>query len=428
MGLRDRIGRLLRRAEPETKTTIEETPLPPAMPGDLVARLTAERERAAIVTKCNEMYENDPRCEQAVNTLARDIVKGGYVVRVKRGDARAQDSAAAMYDRLDIASTLDDWVRETLVDGDSLLEVGVNEDLDIAKVTRKPTLEMHRNSDRADEFAEPARAFWYAEQPLLGLEPPSNAIWFAQWQIVHARWNHRSKSKYGRPLFASATGPWKRVQEGELDIAVRRKTRAGMKFLHVVEGADDGGIREYRERNKDALTNPFAMVADFFTNKPGSISAIQGDARLADIGDVVHQIETWWTASPTPLPLIGYGKDLNRDILKEKLEQYKNALEQLTQWCEDELVKPLLKLQWLLNGIVPEGLKYEIEWKSKAPTSAADIRDVADAAVRLKAVNVPDAVILAVVNRFLPWLDIETLAGDGAGDDTDAVRRMGALA
>jgi hypothetical protein len=436
MSLLDRVFQRLRRAQPDeavpVKTTSEEMPAPPAMPSDLLGRLTAERERAAVVRKCNEMYETDPRCEAAIDTLARDIVKGGFVVKAP-DRPEAEDAAAALYERLDVGSSIDDWVRETLIEGDSLLESGVDAGGLIQKVTRKPTLKMHRNSNRADEFDDPARAFWYADEAFAGLEPPRDALWFAQWQIVHARWNHRSKSRYGRPLFASATGAWKKMKEGELDIAIRRKTRAGMKFLHVVEGGDEGAVKKYRAENKDALNNPFAAVADYFSNKPGSITAIQGDARLAEIGDVVHHIETWWTVSPVPMALVGYGKDLNRDILEQKQRQYDRALEQLTQWCEDEIVKPLVHLQWLLLGILPEGLSYEIEWKSKAPASAADIRDVSDAAIRLKALGWPAEVVNSIVARFLPWVDLEvvmaaTQKGDSAAaDDAAVAARLGGL-
>ena len=415
----DRFTALFKRKPEEPRDTSRETPQPPASPFDLSRRLQAERERRRVFEICDEMYDTDPRCEEAINTLARDVVKGGFSVKVKN-NPRAGDVAQALYARLKIASTLDDWVREAFIEGDTLLELGVNEEAEITLATRKPTLAMRRNTDRADRFIDPRRAFWYSDSPLAAMEAPPDAIWFAEWQIVHARWAHRSKRKYGRPLFASATSAWKRVKEGELDIAVRRKTRAGMKFLHVVEGADETALQGYKELNKDALNNPFAAVADFFSNKPGSVTAIQGDAKLNDIADVMHHIETWWTASPVPMALVGYGKDLNRDILEQKLTQYERALEQITQWCEDEFIVPLLEREWLLHGLYPPGLQYEVGWKYKAPTSAVDLKNVGDAITRFKALGIPDEVIWAIVARFLPWLDLTTLlAGQppATGDD-----------
>lgn len=413
MSLIDTISRLFKRSVVEASAdTAQETEQKIGQvrePTELAWKLRAEHDRARLVHLCNEMYETDPRCEGAINTLARDIAKGGF--DVKSDDQRAADVAKALIERLRLQSVLDDYARETLIEGDTFVEAGVNAERQIASITRKPTLHMQRNTDRTDRFSDPRRAFWYAEQSRLytTLEPPSDAVWFAEWQIIHLRWNHRSKRKYGRPLFASATSAWKRVNEGELDIAVRRKTRAGMKFLHIVEGADAAGIEKYKEDNKAALDNPFAASIDLFSNKPGSITAIQGDAKLSEIDDVVHHIETWWTASPVPMVLIGYGKDLNRDVLEQKLTQYERSLESLTQWMEDEFVRPLLEREWLLNGIFPDALKYELVWRYKSPSTSTDLRNVADAILRFKALNIPDAIINAIVARFLPWLDITAL-------------------
>lgn len=424
MGLIDTLNRLFSRRQPATAPDTAQVSAAnmSQQPADLAHRLSAEQERARLIKLCNDMYDTDPRAESAINTLARDMAKGGF--EVKSRDSRTAEVAQALSERLKLQSVLDDYARETLIDGDSLIEVGVDASPLITSLTRKPTLYMHRHTDRADRFAEPRRAFWYADQSQLygTLEPPRDALWFAEWQIIHLRWNHRSKRQYGRPLFASAAGAWKRVNEGEFDIAVRRKTRAGMKFLHVIEGADEAAIEAYKERNKAALENPFAAVTDLYTNKPGAVTAIQGDARLNDIDDVVHQIETWWTASPVPMVLVGYGKDLNRDVLEQKLTQYERALESLTQWLEDEFVRPLLEREWLLNGLYPEHLKYELVWRYKSPSSPADLKNVADAILRFKALNIPDAIINAIVARFLPWLDITALLeaeGRTPADATD---------
>ena len=426
----DRITQIFKRqaVTPDTTTRLQ-LPLDAV---DLSKQFRADRDRRTLVEACNRMFDEDPRCEGAINTLARDIAKGGFQVTSKNAKAVTVAENLIGDKRLKLKSTLDDWLRETFIDGDSLLEVGVSEDLEIVEVTRKPTLDMRRNTNAADKFSDPTRAFWYSDDyaASFGSEAPRDAIWFAEWQIIHARWAHRSKRRYGRPLFASASGPWKRIVEGEIDIAIRRKTRAGQKFLHVVEGADEAGLEAYKKRNQAVLNNPFEAVSDFFTNKPGSVQVIQGDARLAEIEDVVHHIETWWTASPVPMVLVGYGKDLNRDVLEQKLDQYNRSLEALTQWTEDEFVKPLLEREWLLHGIYPQGLTYEIEWKAKANTTPADLRNISDAIVRLKALSVPDKLIWAIVARYLPWLDLTTILEQDQPltvDDTQAARLSASL-
>ncbi len=413
MSLFDTIANLFRRtAAPTTTTDEREASLAgaakaQATPTSMATKFSAERSRIEIVNACREMYSSDPRIKGVIKTLSRDAVSGGFEIHVDN-HARAQESALALVARLRLVSRLDDWLRLTLRDGDSLLELGVDAARQIQLITRKPTLQMHRESDESDRFKDPSRAFWYAEQSW-GTEPPSDAIWFAEWQIVHARWDHDEGSRYGTPLFAPANGPWKRVKEGEIDIAVRRKTRAGMKYLHVIEDGDEGDLEAHKENNADALDNPFAAVADFFSNKAGSIQAIQGDANLGQIEDVLHHIRTVFTASPVPMSLVGYGQDLNRDVLQEQKDEYEETLSTVQTWVTDDLLKPIFERQWLLDGILPEGLKYSITWKAKSRLTPESLSALVDAALKLKALGFPDEAVIAILSRFLPDIDLKTL-------------------
>jgi len=414
MGLTDRISALFtKRSRAQVENTLQvENPAIVESSIQALSMFGAEAERVRLVRFCREMYAGDPRVKGILKAIARDVVKGGFQVNCK-GNARAEATANALVKRLGLASKLDDWVRLTLRDGDSFLEVGVSAGGEIVDVSRKPTLQMHRHSNTADRFSDPIKAYWWADEAWVGQQPPGDALWFAEWQIIHARWDHDEGSRYGEPLFASAVKAFKRMSEGETDIAVRRKTRSGMRYLHSLEGAGEAEIEAYKERNKNALESPFAAVIDFFANQRVTVSAIQGDAHLAEIDDVLHHIRTFWVASPLPMSLLGYGQDLNRDVLEEQQEQYERALEQIAEWVEEELVRPLLERQWLLAGILPEGLDYELVWKNKRPITAGDLRDAADAALRLKSLGLPGDVVVSVLGRFLPGIDLSAVDLDG---------------
>jgi len=398
-----------RRHDEEEKRT---TATPAAHPTtEIIRRLQTEGGRRAEVGDCRDMYREDTRAKGVIQGVARDAVKGGFTVKVSGGaePERAQEEADALIKRLRLFSRLDDWVRLTLRDGDTFLEVGVDEDRHIAVVTRKPTLEMHRASNRQDQFDDPARGYWWSDKVWAGARPPGDALWFADWQIIHARWDHDEGERYGCPLFGAARKPYKRMVEGEFDMALRRKTRAGLHRLHrFPDGTKRDVILEYQEINKDTLDNPFAAVADFFGTV--DIKNLQGDARLAETGDVMHHIRTWWLASPMPMSLLGYGQDLNRDVLEKQGEQYERSLPTITQWVEDQIVRPLLELQWLLQGIWPPGLEYELIWASKRAVTPEDIRAVAEAVARLQGTHlIPDAHLLDVVALVLPDLEWETI-------------------
>jgi len=388
--------------------------------GDELTRLSADRARQAIIETCRKMYDEDPRADDVLHTLARDMVGAGFTVTT--GNAAADQVAADLLTRLDLVSRLDDWIRLSARDGDSFLEVEISESREIVGVTRKPTIEMHRNSNRQDQFDDPARAFWWSDAPYqTGLKPPSDALWFAEWQIIHARWSHDEGQRYGRPLFRSATGVWKRITEGEHDVATRRKTRAGMKYNHQFPvGTSAQEIEGYKVLNADILDSPLAAIQDFFGT--AEIKTVEGDARLGEIGDILHHVRTWWLASPVPMSLLGYGQDLNRDVLQEQKEQYDETLETLRPWTEKEILRPLFALAWLLAGILPDMLTVEYHWKAKKVLKPADLRDIAEAGVRLRALGLPDAAVWLLMQRFLPDVEWDTLltptgdAAEGAPD------------
>lgn len=420
-GLIGRFNTLFRRRQAEEeprRTTSDELPGRPRSPVDLYSKFRAADDRKGLIEECRKMRREDSRASGVIATVARDAVRGGLQVQVADGpDAqRAQESADALFTRLKLNHRLDDWIRLTFDDGDSFLEHSVDEDGQIALVTRKPTLELHRASDRTDRFPDPTRAYWWGES-WTG-EPPKDAIWFARWQITHARWDHDEGSRYGRPLFASARTAYKRVREGELDVAVRRKTRAGLRFVHKLIGANWEQVEEYKRQNQDVLNDPFIALADFFINFEGGIEAIQGDANLDAIGDVLHHLRTWAISSPIPLPLLGYGENVNRDVLKEQQEQYHLALMEITSWAIGDLVEPMVKLQWLLDGIWPASLKYTIAQPTTEALSAETVKAAAEAAVKLKAAGLPAEFLWPVVARLIPTLDATAVLKALAAEQT----------
>jgi len=419
MALRDVINAIFGRNRPAVVTTAEPAAASAAPLGAMAGsggataiyeRMKSEQDRVVVVKLCRQMYKTDPRVSKALRTYARDLVRSGFFV--KTDNARASETALALQRRLNLNQKMEDAVRLSGRDGDSFYELVVNEAMEIIELSRKPTLNMRRNSNSYDRFNDAARAFWMAKDYFFGLEPPADAIWFADWQMIHARWDHDEENRYGMPMMAPATGAFKRVTEGEVDIAVRRKVRAGMRLLHVVEGSA-ADVEAYKEKNKIALDNPFAAQIDLFSNKPGSVTSLQGDAKLNEIDDIMHHIETMFTASDVPMPLIAYGGELNRDVLGEKRAEYEETLNQGREWATDQIIKPLLERQWLMKGILPEGLKYEIIWRTAKSLTPTDIRDLADAGMRLKLLGVKDEVVQAIMAKYLPGVDIDILTGQG---------------
>ena len=404
--LRQRISGFINPVQPQS----ESTAVAASIPSDGVwEKLKADRERIAIVKTCRQMYETDSRVKKAHRFYARDIVRAGFIVKTK--DLEAKQVADAVQKRLDLNQILEDCVRLTSRDGDSFYEVVVNDNLEISDLSRKPTMQVRRNSNSADQFENPAKAFWMSSNPWYSGDPPEDALWFAQWQMIQARWNFDGESRYGSPMFSSSTAAFKRVQDGELNVAVRRKMGGAQIRQHIIEGSS-ADVEKYKDDNKAAF-GKISAVTDLFTNKPGSLNVHQGDGTIDKIGDVNHHVATMMTASDVPMELIAYGEGLNRDILGEKKEEYEETLSQGREWLTSQIIKPVLERQWLLKGILPAGVDYEIVWRTAKPLTPADIRDLADGLARLRVLGVKEEVIQSIAAMYLRNVDAEFMSGDG---------------
>ena len=420
MALKDRIAAVIRRLTPQSnRTTSDEMIAEPPHYKQVIERFEVGKTRREKVEDARRMYAEDPRVREVIKTLAEDATRGGFTVQVLEGpqQQQAQEVLDALMERIDLAKRATGWTRLNLRDGDGFLELGVDGEFLIQKITRKPTLSMYRNANRNDEFDDPRRAYWFSDSPFYE-RPGEDAIWFADWQMVHPRWDHDEGERYGNPLYVAARKPYRRVEQGELDIAVRRKTRSGMRYLHFIDTDDANEIEAYKQRNQAALNNKSAALADFFTNQKGAITPVQGDANLSEIEDVLHHIETLAIVSPLPLELLGYGRNLNRDVLAEKRKQYNDALPSLSEWGTDQILRPIFNRQLLLQSIWPGGLKYQVTWANKRTITAQMVLEAANAGLALKRLGIPMEIILDLLTQLIPGLDKETILAVMAKQET----------
>lgn len=427
MGLREAIDALFNRNQKaaDGTTAVSTSPITTgATAVDVYSKLKADQDRLSIIKTARQMYKTDPRVKKALRTYARDLVRSGFLVKTLNKEAF--EIVRAMQKRLKLNRTLQDAVRLSGRDGDSFYEIVVDENMDIVDLSRKPTLRMRRNSNDRDTFDDPTKAFYMIpSENVYETSIPKNALWFAEWQIIHIRFDHDDEDRYGTPMWASATGSYKKAIEGEMDLAVRRKVRAGMRYHHVVEGTSSD-VEAYKEVNKVALSNPTAASVDFFSNKSGGITTVQGDAHLNEIDDILHHISTMFFASDVPMELLGYGTDLNRDVLGEKKDEYDETLDDGREWLNDDMVIPLVELQWLLKGILPESVSdSKIVWRKAKGITPVMLRDLADGMMRLRVLGVKEDILQMVLAWFLPDVDLDILNGDGLDSEAFANQLKG---
>ena len=414
MGIRDQISALFNRgkkAEPTTADEIQQEIESRSTP-DILSLFETGKGRTADIQHSREIYKKDPRAKQILQTVARDATKSGF--QIETDNAKAKDVADALVKRLKLRSRLDDWVRLAFRDGDEFLQLAVNRQRLITDITRKPTLNIRRHSNDLDRFDDPLRAFWYSTRPWQ-TRPDKDTIWMAEWEIIHARWDHDEGERYGVPLLAAGQKAYKRLDQGELDVAVRRKTRAGLKYIHKLDTSDPGAVAKYKSENKAVLDNPFAAVADLFMNGQGDVNVVQGDANLGELTDIRHHMNTWWLNSPAPMAILGYGQDIDFSVIGHQKEQYDESLDEIWGWVVGEFIEPLLERQWLMLGILPDQVEYTISRPPKKKVTPEDIRNIVEAAVKMQLLGIQPDIIATIIAPYL-GVEPDMLLPEGGGN------------
>lgn len=406
MSLLDKLKNLL--VKPVETTT--EIKVPSSKANSIIYNLPTlpdiNRNRYAMLLKSTQMYYNDPRVQESTNTLARDIAKSGFAVEVD--NRKAQKVADTFVAVTEFNTHLHDWIRYTLMWGDSFLERIISPSRTLSGLKLHRSADVSLNTDKQLNLIMP-NCFWYNPEQLLAY-PTRESIYIPQWQLNHAKWHGDEYNLYGVPLFASAFTPYTRVFDGENDLYIKRRNAAGVRISHSLEGASPAELEDYQAKNKEMIESPFAAVQHFFSNKKTTLDVVTVDPHMEVIADINLHIETLLIASPVPSALVGYGASANGQVLAEQKKQYDLAVSQLTDtWCVNNFVAPNLKVAWLLAGIDPNNLEYKINWRYRIILSPAELLQIADAILRFRAAGASEELISRLIVRYIPGWTVDEL-------------------
>lgn len=234
-------------------------------------------------------------------------------------------------------------------------------------------------------FDDPAKAYVQRD-----LYQSKDLATFGLWQLTVARLtpdNYDDFGSLGRPYLDATRAVWRKLVATEEDLVIRRRMRAPLRMVHVLEGAPKEDMDDYRlgvERDQAA-----GNYRDYYLNRKGAVTAVQGDAKLSEIADVELLMDSFFAGSPAPKGLFGYAKDLQRDILDDLKADFFDELDALqdnTSWTYQQG----FRLHLLLRGRNPDAFEFNVEFAERR-TDTPNQR--ADHALKLQALGLPEQVV-----------------------------------
>lgn len=334
-------------------------------------------EKVYLLQDIDQMIRSDTRLKRANHVFARTTIRRGLSVKASCSSSQAledksQEIIDNFSDRIQLNSKLLPWARSLLKDGELFLNPVIDlTNNRIQDVKNLPAITMQRNENIEGRFEDIKDAFRQ-------IDPVSRQILtnFPLYSINHIRHDHEAGQLYGNSKYLTCLPFWRKLNMTEEDLVVRRRTRAVPRRLHSVGTKDNPGnwdeVKKYKAENK--LENPkiAAVTTDYFGNGLTSITDLNGDADMDKIKDIEHLQEVYMIGTGVPLHILGFGQNVNRDIVEDQKSQFEEDTQELRDLLEygDDApfsgLRALYELELNLNGIDPSLIDLNFMWAENA--------------------------------------------------------------
>lgn len=349
-------------------------------------KLAVDYELRAIINDIRMMDKQDGRVKRIHNRIARDVTRGGIVMLNATPGSQLLAQWTAYVRRLELNNPqkLKSDARGLLMEGNLPIQWVLDGAANVVAAVRMPSETIRPNVALNGRFSDPARAYTQMD-----LQSGTELASFPLWQMTVARLdpdNYDDMAALGRPFLDASREIWRKLRMTDTDLVVRRRHRAPLRLSHVLEGASEPELKAYQDRveaNSDLITT------DFYLNKKGSVTAVQGDATLGDIGDVIYLLDSFFAGTPLPKGMMGYTDGMARDILEDLKRDYFDEVDQL----QDVLALVYefgFRLQLLLRGINPDTEPFTITFSERRTET---LTQTTDRALKLKALGLPPSMV-----------------------------------
>ncbi|MFP4245175.1 MAG: hypothetical protein ACLFRJ_08880, partial [Ectothiorhodospira sp.] len=265
--------------------------------------MIADPSLRAAIFEIREMQRRDGRVKKIHNRTARAATKGGLKLSTASSNRRLIrrwrdfERGMGLWNRQKLESDF----RGLMMEGNLPMQWVLSEDQRrVVAGVRMPTESIRPVVGPNGRFLDLRRA--YEQWDLL--RGQVIAAW-PLWALTLIRLNpdnYDDLGCLGRPYLDASREIWRKLTMTEEDLVIRRRERAPMRTAHFLEGASDEDLEAYRQRVEGDQKQ---IASNFYSNRKGSVQAVQGDANLDQIADVSHLLDTFFSGAPAPRALFG---------------------------------------------------------------------------------------------------------------------------
>jgi hypothetical protein len=344
---------------------------------------TEVREKIVLL---RDMEVRDGRVKNIHGRICRDVVRGGLTMQFHEGGEvlRKQWHAFVANLELNRAQKLRSDARGLVTEGNLPLQLVLDGGNKVVAAVRMPSETIVPIVDDNGRFKDPAAA--YEQRDVLTGRVLAR---FGAWQLQMARYDpisYDDMGEMGRPYLDATISTWRKLVMTEEDMVIRRRMRAPLRLSHVLEGADDTQLETYR---KNVEGEKGDVTTDFYSNRKGGVTALQGDENLDHIQDVVHLLDTFFAGTPLPKALMGYTDGIARDILEDLKRDYYDEIDHLQDTLAWEY-EFCFRMHLLLQGIVAGADEFTLRFSQRRTETP---NQVADLALKLSALGLPPPLV-----------------------------------
>lgn len=346
----------------------------------------ADPELRATVLDIREMDRVDGRVKKIHARISSATVKGGLALEISSIHTEIIEIWKEWARRLHLhrQEKLESHARGAVMEGNLALQWVLDKTMQhVVAVKRMPAETIKPLVGENGSFVDPRRAY---EQ--INYSTGQTDAVFPQWQLTMVRLapdNYDDFGSLGRPLLDASRTTWQQLRMVDEATVIRRHARAPQRKVHELENVSDPDFQTYKQTIEN---DKHDQTSDYFIRGKGTVRAIEGDANLDQIADIVYLLDTFFSGSPVPKGLIGYTEGLSRDILEDIKREFFDeidALQDTVAWGYEQG----FRLELLLRGKNPDAYDFAVKFAERR-TETRNHR--ADYALKLQALGVPDEI------------------------------------